>query len=129
MTTLLLLKMSFFSHKTITLFIKENLECYFFEFAQLSIIVVLFSAWDKSRYPGANINKPKPSLKIESVNKAFLFCYWQRPKKMFFRNKTFFLFFKAETFSICSKMNLVKPHKVSIHSAHSDSCYLHFFFW
>ena len=35
----------------------------------------------------------KTFQKIESVNKAFLFWYWQRPKKYFFRNKTF-LFFK-----------------------------------
>ena len=31
----------------------------------------------------------KPSLKIGSVNKAFLFWYWQRLKTFFFRNKTF----------------------------------------
>ena len=30
--------------------------------------------------------KAKPSLKIGSVNKAFLFWYWLRPKKYFFRN-------------------------------------------
>ena len=30
----------------------------------------------------------KPSLKIGSVNKAFLFWYWQRSKKLSFRNKT-----------------------------------------
>ena len=36
----------------------------------------------------------KPSRKIESVNKAFLFWYWQWLKKCFFRNKTFF--FKIE---------------------------------
>ena len=41
---------------------------------------------------------PKPSLKIGSVNKAFLFWYWQRPKKYFFRNKTF-LFFKIESWN------------------------------
>ena len=34
---------------------------------------------------------PKPSLKIGSVNKAFLFWYWQRPKKFFFRNIFFCL--------------------------------------
>ena len=33
--------------------------------------------------------QPKPSLKIESVKKAFLFWYWQRLKNFFFRNKTF----------------------------------------
>ena len=37
--------------------------------------------------------KPKPSPKIGSVNKAFLFWYWQRLRKYFFRNKMF-LFFK-----------------------------------
>ena len=36
--------------------------------------------------------------KIESVNKAFLFWYWQRSKKIFFRNKTF-LFFKIESWN------------------------------
>ena len=42
-----------------------------------------------------------------------------------------FLFFKIESwnfFSICLKMNFVKPHKVSTHSANSDNGYLHFFF-
>ena len=38
---------------------------------------------------------PKTFWKIESVNKAFLFWYWQRLKKFFFSNKTF-LFFKIE---------------------------------
>ena len=38
----------------------------------------------------------KPSLKIGSVNKAFLFWYWQRLKNIFFRNKTV-LFFKRES--------------------------------
>ena len=38
---------------------------------------------------------PKPSRKIEPVNKVFLFWYWKRLKKYFFRNKTF-LFFKIE---------------------------------
>ena len=41
---------------------------------------------------------PKPSRKIESVNKAFLFWYWQRLKKYFFRNETF-LFFKIESWN------------------------------
>ena len=41
---------------------------------------------------------PKPSLKIGSVNKAFLFWFWQRLKKYFFRNKTF-LFFKIESWN------------------------------
>ena len=41
----------------------------------------------------------KPSLKIGSVNKAFLFCYWQQLRKnIFFRNKTF-LFFKVESWN------------------------------
>ena len=34
---------------------------------------------------------------------------------------------KAETFSICLKKNFVKSHKISIHSAHSDNFYFHFF--
>ena len=45
--------------------------------------------------------KPKPSLKIGSVNEAFFFCYWLRPKNpkfFFFRNKTF-LFFKIESWN------------------------------
>ena len=40
----------------------------------------------------------KPSLKIGSVNKAFLFWYWQRLNFFFFRNKTF-LFFKIESWN------------------------------
>ena len=42
--------------------------------------------------------RPKPSLKIGSVTKAFLFWYWQQLKKVFFRNKTF-LFFKIESWN------------------------------
>ena len=30
-------------------------------------------------------------------------------------------------FSICLKLNFVKPHKISNHSAHSDNFYCHFF--
>ena len=41
---------------------------------------------------------PKTFGKIETVNKAFLFWNWQRPKKIFFRNKTF-LFFKIESWN------------------------------
>ena len=41
---------------------------------------------------------PKPSLKIGSVNKAFLFWYWQWLKKIFFWNKTF-LFIKIESWN------------------------------
>ena len=41
--------------------------------------------------------KPKPSLKIGSVNKTFLFWYWQQPK-FFFRDKSF-LFFKIESWN------------------------------
>ena len=44
------------------------------------------------------ISSSKPSRKIESVNKAFLFWYWQGPKKYIFRNKTF-LFFKIESWN------------------------------
>ena len=40
----------------------------------------------------------KPSLKIGSVNKAFLFWYWLRPKSYFFRNKTF-LFYKIKSWN------------------------------
>ena len=41
----------------------------------------------------------KPSLKIGSVNKAFLFWYWLRPKYfIFFRNNTF-LFYKIESWN------------------------------
>ena len=40
----------------------------------------------------------KLSLKIGSVNKAFLFWYWLRPKSYFFRNKTF-LFYKIESWN------------------------------
>ena len=41
---------------------------------------------------------PNPSLKIGSVNKAFLIWYWQRLKNILFRNKTF-LFFKIESWN------------------------------
>ena len=34
----------------------------------------------------------------------------------------------AETFSICLKLNFVKPHKISTHSAYSDNCCFHFFY-
>ena len=41
----------------------------------------------------------KTFMKIESLNKAFLFWYWRRPKKFFFRNKTFlFLNIKSWNF-------------------------------
>ena len=40
----------------------------------------------------------KTFWKIESVNKVFLFWYWQRLKKNFFRNKTF-LFFNIESWN------------------------------
>ena len=45
---------------------------------------------------------------------------------IFFRNKTF-LFFKIESWN-CLKNNLVKPLKISTHSAHSDNFYFHFFY-
>ena len=64
-----------------------------------------------------SISLSKPSLKIGSVNKAFLFWYWQQLKKKFFRNKTF-LFFKKESwnFQHLLKKNLVKPHEISTQS-------------
>ena len=37
-------------------------------------------------------SQSKPSLKIGSVTKAFLFRYWQRLKRYFFRNDFFFIF-------------------------------------
>ena len=43
-------------------------------------------------------HSPKPSLKIGSVNKAFVFWYWLRPKRIFNRNN-FFLFFKIESWN------------------------------
>ena len=76
--------------------------------------------------PRFEICAPKPSLKIESVNKAFLFWYWQWPKKYFFRNKTF-LFFKIESwnFQHLSEKKIVKPHKIS---TNSNKFYFHFFY-
>ena len=44
--------------------------------------ILFFSVWEYT----------KPSLKIGSVSKAFLFWYWQRLKKYFCRSKTFLLF-------------------------------------
>ena len=41
---------------------------------------------------------PKLSLKIGSVNKAFLFWHWLLPKSYCFRNKTF-LFYKIESWN------------------------------
>ena len=35
---------------------------------------------------------------------------------------------KAEIFSICLKLNFMKPHKISTHSPYSDNCYFHFFY-
>ena len=57
-------------------------------------------AWGRSYIKGKGNSKEctvrwciglKTIQKIESINKAFLFWYWQRPKKYFFRNKTFLL--------------------------------------
>ena len=39
-----------------------------------------------TKFRERRISQSKPSLNIGSVNKAFLFWYWQRPKKHFFRN-------------------------------------------
>ena len=66
----------------------------------------------------ASKEKSKPSLKIGSVSKAFLFWYWQRLKNFFFLGIYFFCFSRerAETFSICLKKNFMKPHKISTQS-------------
>ena len=48
----------------------------------------------------------KPSHKIESVNKAFLFWYWQWLKNFFFRNKTF-LFIKIESWTLASVWKVI----------------------
>ena len=39
-----------------------------------------------TKFRERRISQSKPSLNIGSVNRAFLFWYWQRPKKHFFRN-------------------------------------------
>ena len=55
--------------------------------------------------------------------------WWYDLKKYFLGIKVFcFSRQKAETFSICLKLNFVKPHKISTHSAYSDNCYFHFFY-
>ena len=38
-----------------------------------------------------------------------------------------FLNRKLKLFSICLKINFVKPHKISTHSGHSDNFCFHFF--
>ena len=55
-------------------------------------------AVDRSSIQFYTLGQSKTFWKIESVNKAFLFWYWQRLKKIFFRNKTF-LFFKIESWN------------------------------
>ena len=82
------------------------IECEFDEFCvpmspMATLGYVFFSFWllcftnfNLRTYVHIN-NRPKPSLKIESVNKVFLFWYWQY-KFFFFRNNTF-LFFKIES--------------------------------
>ena len=47
---------------------------------QLGIVQELCKNYATISLPSAS----KSSLKIESVNKVFLFWYWQRPKKKFF---------------------------------------------
>ena len=54
-----------------------------------NLTVLVYSLWPFSLMPN-------PSLKIESLNKAFLFRYWELFKKYFLRNKTF-LFFKIKS--------------------------------
>ena len=61
---------------------------------------------------------PKPSQKIRTFGSIL--------RNIIFRNKTFFSRHKAEAFSICLKLNFVKPHKISTHSTYSDNCYFHF---
>ena len=59
------------------------------------------------------MEKPKPSLKIGSVNKVFLFWYWQQPKIFFSGTKLFcFSRQKAEIFSICLIKDFVKTYKI-----------------
>ena len=59
------------------------------------------------------MEKPKPSLKIGSVNKVFLFWYWLPLNFFFFRNNLF-LFYKIESwnFQHLFKKNFLKPHKI-----------------
>ena len=55
-------------------------------------------SWWNPGWGVSSLDAPKPSRKIESVNRAFLFWYWQWLKKYFFRNKTL-LFFKIESWN------------------------------
>ena len=43
--------------KMTTLFIQDNFESYFFQFAPFYTRIIPFSVWDKSRDPGANWSK------------------------------------------------------------------------
>ena len=50
--------------------------------------------------------------------------WWYGLKSIFLGIKLFcFSRQIAETFSICLKLNFVKPHKISTHLAYSDNCY------
>ena len=72
-----------------------------FFFKQILKVSAFYLEKQKSIIPKNNFFRevhPKPSRKIESVNKAFLFWYWKLLKKYFFRNKTF-LFFKIESWN------------------------------
>ena len=67
----------------------------------------------------------KPSLKFKTVNAIFWTTLVVWLEKYFFRNKTFcFSRQRAETFSVCLKLNFMKPHKNSTHSAYSDNQWL-----
>ena len=57
---------------------------------------------------------PKPSLKIRTANAIFWISLGIRSKNVFLGTKLFcFSRQKAETFSICLKLNFVKPQKIS----------------
>ena len=68
---------------------------------------------------------PKPSLKIGSVNKVFLFWYWQRLKFFFLRNKTF-LFFKLESWNFQNLFEIELCE--TLQNFNSLSFFRHFFF-
>ena len=56
----------------------------------------------------------KPSLKIGSLNKAYLFWYWQQLEKYFLGLFSFFVF-KIESWNFQRlKKKILKPHKISI---------------
>ena len=53
---------------------------------------------------------------------------WLRPKIYIFWNKTF-QDRKLKLSPSVWKKSFMKPHKISIHSAHSDNYYFRFFYW